>query len=303
MWQAAGWTVTVKPTNAPHHATQLAQEAAQAGHRLVLAAGGDGTLGEVASGLAGSQTIMAPLPVGTSNSFARELQMPLPNSLEKHKLLDASATLLAGKVQQMDMGWLEDESGHGRSWLLWTGTGVDGYLVDQIEPRPRWSKRLGRMGYFLQSAAAATHLPHLHATVEIDGRCYEGDYLLILISNCRLYAGGQLRLTPHAYLDDGLIELWLFQGQGLKDMLTYLWQTNRQQHHQHPNITHVNGRHITIHTSQPMPCQSDGDKAGHTPIHCHVKPGALRLLVPATAPPDLFRLAGVPLQEAINLTV
>jgi hypothetical protein len=46
-----------------------------------------------------------------------------------------------------------------------------------------------------------------------------------------------------------------------------------------------------------MPCQTDGDKSGDTPLHIQVRPRALNLLVPSTAPADLFSLPGVPLAE------
>lgn len=296
LWQAHGWQVRIQPTKAPGHATRLAQQAAAAGHQVVLAAGGDGTLGEVAGGLMRTTTAMAPLPVGTANSFARELLMPRPNLWEKHKLVEAAATLLQGAIQQMDMGYLEGEDGHGRSWLLWAGAGVDGYLVDKVEPRPRWSKRMGRLGYFLQSlAVAATPIPPMHAIVEVDGVVYEDDFVLVLISNCRLYAGGQIRLSPNACLDDGVAEVWLFRGQGLGNTLHYLLEARRGRHHLDPNVTQVNGRAITITSDPVMPGQTDGDKAGYTPFRCTVNPRALHLLVPATAPPGLFSLPGIPL--------
>ncbi|NJN55776.1 MAG: diacylglycerol kinase family lipid kinase [Anaerolineae bacterium] len=288
LWQAHGWQVTIQPTNAPGHATKLAQQATASGHQLVLAAGGDGTLGEVANGLAGSETIMAPLPMGTANSFARELLMPRPNRLDKNKLLQAAESLLAGKVQFMDMGWLEDETGHGRNWLLWAGTGIDGSLVDRIEPRPRWSKRLGRLGYYMQSLAAAPYLSHMKGIVEIDGVRYDDNFVLVLISNCRLYAGGQIMLSPDAQLDDGQVEVWLFHGEGLADTLQFLVEAKLERHHHHPNVTRVNGRAITIYATPPAPCQTDGDKAGYTPLHISVKSRALRLLAPNTTPPASF---------------
>ena len=65
---------------------------------LVLAAGGDGTLGEVVNGLAGRETIMGILPAGTANSFARELQMPIPGFLEM-QTCDMSSGIAAGRPQ------------------------------------------------------------------------------------------------------------------------------------------------------------------------------------------------------------
>lgn len=295
LWQARGWRVTIQPTQAPGHATELARQAAAAGCRVVIAAGGDGTLGEVANGLAETETVMAPLPVGTANSFARELNMPLPHLRGRHQVLKAANLLLNGRIQHMDLGYTTDGAGNGRYWLLWSGVGADGYLVEHIEPRPKWSKKLGRLGYMIQGIALSLNYPTTTAKIEIDGRFYEDHYLLVLASNCRLYAGGGITISPQARLDDGMFEVWLFQGKNIFKMFQYgaLMKAGRREF---PGMQMVNGRSIVIYTTPAMPCQTDGEPGGYTPIACTLKPGALRLLVPASAPDDLFLQAGIPLK-------
>ncbi len=291
-WRARGWRVSIRPTQAVGHAIELAAAAAASGHRLVMAAGGDGTLGEVANGLANTTAVMAPLPVGTANSFARELGLPRPGMVAKHRLLQAADALARGRVQQMDLGYTYHEGGDGRYWLLWAGTGADGFLVNEVEPRPRWSKRLGPVGYSLQALTVLPHLPEIEATVEIDGRPFHNQYTLIVVSNCRLYAGGLVSLSPDAYLDDGLFEVWLFRGSGFGKVAAHLWHSLRSEHLHRADMLLVHGRSITIHTTTPIPCQTDGDKAGVTPLFCEIKPRALYMLIPDTAPPNLFREPG-----------
>ncbi len=288
LWQRDGWVVTIQPTQAAGHATQLAQTAAQNGHRLVLAAGGDGTLGEVANGLVGTETVLAPLPMGTGNSFARELCLPCPTLQQPLRILEAAQTLKAGKVQQMDMGRLPN----GRHWLLWAGVGADSYVVEQIEPRPLWSKQLGRLGYAIQSLSVAPGFRPMQASVEIDGRLFEDEFILVIISNCRLYAGGQVILSPQARLDDGMWEVWLFRGKTVADVFHHLIQAMRGKHLYDRKTTMINGRFVTIHTTPTMPCQTDGDPTGRTPFTSELRPRALHLLVPPTAPPDLFSRPG-----------
>ena len=302
-WRSFGWQVVVRHTEAAGHATKLAQQAAQAGHDLVLAAGGDGTLGEVVNGLAYTQTIVAPLPVGTANSFARELQMPLPTPWQPNRLLAVSDALLAGRVQAMDLGFTHgpevetrpQANKNGRFWLLWTGVGADGFLVDEMEPRPKLYKKLGTVGYALQSLLIAPRYTGMEAVIEVDGRFHSGDFILVLLSNCRLYAGGRVVLSPRARLDDGQFEIWLFQGRTWRDALRHAYQAWQQNHHIAPDVVKLNGRYITIQTNTPAPCQTDGDRAGHTPFTCELKPRAVRLLVPRGAPTDLFREPGHPL--------
>lgn len=291
-WRARGWQITIRPTQAAGHATQLAKQAAAANHRVVIAAGGDGTLAEVANGLVDTQTAMAPLPMGTGNSFGRELHLPAPSLLDPYPLLQSAELLLNGRIQKMDVGVLPN----GRFWLLWAGVGADSYVVEKIEPRPKWSKRLGRIGYALQCMAAAPGFGAVHATAHIDGKTVDGKFVLAIICNCRLYAGGLIDLNPQAKLDDGLMELWLFRGQTVDKVFHHLFQAMRGQHIHDPDVIMERGRSFTIHTEPRMPYQTDGDRAGKIPLSCQVKPGALLLLVPPTTPDSLFSQPGQSLQ-------
>lgn len=310
-WNDIGWEVRVKPTKKARHATILAAEAAATGNDLVLAAGGDGTLGEVVNGLAETNTVMGILPAGTANSFARELKMPvpgalqvpIPKSLKRGKLQSAAAGLMTGRVQEMDLGYrvMSDEPDlPGRYWMLWASTGADGYLVHEVEPRPKWSKKLGWSSYVLQGISVLSNFSHVRARVEVDGHRLNDDYIMVLISNSRRYAGGVLTLSQEAYLDDGLFEIWLFGGRGLSSISRHGFRVLRGQHLQDPDTILLRGQQISIVTDPPMPVQMDGDPAVATPMECVMKPGALRLLVPDSAPSDLFQKVGLPLAEAIG---
>jgi YegS/Rv2252/BmrU family lipid kinase len=294
-WKSQGWTVYLQPTSHAGHAVELARTAAGAGHEMVLAAGGDGTLGEVANGLAGSDTIMAPLPMGTGNSFAKELRLPRRTPLNPDGLLEASQALAAGRVHQMDVGYFPRTQ---RYWLLWASVGIDSYLVEQIEPRSKLSKRLGPTGYFLQSLTIVPRFSTLRARVEVDDQCYEGDFLMVTVSNCRLYAGGELVLSPEARLDDGQFEIWLFRGKGTSAAVRYLVELALGRHLDDPNATMLKGRRVVVHTETPASFHCDGDPVGMTPLDCELRPGALRLLVPNTAPENLFGQPGQVLAPA-----
>ncbi len=305
LWRSHGWQVDIQPTQAAGHATVLAGAAAENGRYLVIAAGGDGTLGEVVNGLAESETILAPLPVGTANSFAKELQMPCPRPFRHHYLRDATEALLAGRVQQVDLGYSENgkdgaraEQGcRGRYWLLWLGLGTDGFLVEHIEPRPKWSKRLGAFGYLIQILGLLPRIPTIQMTLSIDGRQFSDEIVLALVSNCRRYAGGEVVISPNAVMDDGLFELALFHGRGAVCALRHLMKLKLGRHVGADNVTMVNGRSITIQSTTAIPTQMDGESGAHTPLTCVIKPKALRLLVPNTAPPNLFSQPGAKIRD------
>ncbi len=286
-WRVDGWSVTIHPTEGAGHATTLAREAAEAGHQLLLAMGGDGTLGEAANGLIGSKTALGVLPTGTANSFAVELGLPLPRRFNDNSLLKANNALRNGRIHKMDVGYLESRTEEGIHFLLWVGIGIDSMVVEHVEPRSKWLRRFGRSGYIAKGLLALPHITPFEAEIEIDGRFYNGRYMQILISNCRRYSGS-FNLSPRAALDDGKFQIWLFTKEQLPHLAEYLWRTRTSDLVDLENLTMINGRSITIHTAAPTLCQADGDQHGTTPLRCHLKPQALRILVPPSIPEGLF---------------
>ena len=280
---------TVLPTEGPGDATRLAAAAAADGCCLVFAAGGDGTLREVAAGLTHTETILAPLPAGTANSFAKELGLPRPGLLSGPPLERLDELLRQGTVQRMDVGW------NGKDiWLLWAGIGLDSYVVDRVEPRPRWSKNLGQAGYILQSLPWIPLFEGVPMTVDVDGTPINDTFMLVIISNCRRY-GAEVTLNPEATLDDGVFEVWLFRGDRLQDAVRYGTALLAGRHKEEPGVTILRARHVSVRSERPWPVHMDGDKAGDTPFWCTVRPGALRVLVPDIRARRPFSPSGEPL--------
>lgn len=287
-WRDQGWDVTIVATEHAGHATTLAAEAAARGTLLVLAAGGDGTLGEVAAGLQGSESVLGILPSGTANSFATELNLPRPGPWPRHSLLPAAQALAGGRVCRMDVGRAEP----GRPWLLWAGAGLDGFLVRVIEPRSKRIRRLGKAAYALKCIWHARDFPGMETEVEVDGRCYQGQFLIVSINNSRLYAGN-LRFNPGGRLDDGLFEVMMLHGRRYRDAWRHLFLVATGQHlREDAPLTLARGRHVTVRTTPAIPFHCDGDPIAETPFTVTVVPQALRLLIPESAPDGLFAAAG-----------
>jgi diacylglycerol kinase (ATP) len=116
--------VEVLNTEHPNHATELA---ALAGDRLVVAAGGDGTVNEVLNGLSPGATLGI-LPLGTANVLARELGLPLDAEAACRRILD-------GEVSRVDFGVATDESGTERRFACMAGIGFDAQVVGTVTPR------------------------------------------------------------------------------------------------------------------------------------------------------------------------
>ena len=122
--RAGGLTVEVLNTERPDHATELA---AATGDRLVIAAGGDGTVNEVLNGLSAGATLGI-LPLGTANVLARELGLPLEPE-------DACERILTGSTFRMDLGVATDEAGNERRFACMAGIGFDAEVVDEVGSR------------------------------------------------------------------------------------------------------------------------------------------------------------------------
>lgn len=295
-WRARAWDVTLRQTEYPAHATELAAAAARAGQHLVLAAGGDGTLHEVANGLLGTSTALAPLPAGTTNCLTRDLGLPVPSDGNAHWLLEASERLLAGSVQAMDVG----ECSNGRSFLLWAAVGVDSRIVESVEPRSRLLKRFGIAGYIAKATLPFLCYQGRHTRVSVDNETMEGDMLAVIVSNTRLYAGGLFNLSPHSVFDDGKLDIWILRGRFSPHMLLHSAFIMAKRHTNRPDIIHLAGRHVIIETATPQPFHLDGELNRSTPITCTVEPGFLRILAPQGAPAAIFEREGVGLGQYVE---
>ncbi|HHY56984.1 MAG TPA: diacylglycerol kinase family lipid kinase [Chloroflexi bacterium] len=295
-WQAREWEVSLRQTEYPVHATELAAAAARAGHQLVLVAGGDGTIHEVANGLLGSTTVLAPLPAGTTNCLTRDLGLPTPGNGNPSWLLEASERLLAGHVQAMDVG----ECSNGRSFLLWAAVGLDSRIVESVEPRSRLLKRFGIAGYVAKATLPFLTYQGRHTRVSVDSESVEGDMLAVIVSNTRLYAGGLFNLSPQSVFDDGKLDVWILRGRYSPRMLLHSAFIVAGRHTRRPDIIHLSGRHVIVETDRPQPFHLDGELNRSTPIACTVEPGRLRILAPQGAAADLFKQEGLGLAQYIK---
>lgn len=299
-WRSRGWEVNLQETGKPAHAMELARDAARSGHQLVLAAGGDGTVHEVANGLIGTETVLAILPAGTTNCFARDLGLPSPNGMNSDWLIEASERLMAGNVHAIDVGMCS----HGRTFILWAAMGIDGHIVESVEPRSRFFKRLGVVGYFVKAILPFLSYRGSWARVTVDGVSVEDEMLSVIINNARLYAGGLFNLNSGNMLDDGKFDVWMLRGRHSLQMLRHSLSIMAGLHTKDSEIVHLVGQHIVIETAQPQPFHLDSElvdgRKKRAPVVIQVASKLLHALVPVEAPADLFVHPGIPLSQFLR---
>ncbi len=279
-----GWQVSLAQTTSGEHLTQMASQAAESGADAFFVAGGDGSVNLALSGLAGTETALAVLPAGTSNVWAREQGLPGLTWTRWLALEESARQLAHGRVQRVDVGMCR-----GRPFLLWSGVGLDGFIVHRIEPRKPWEKHFSVLQY---AAAAAVHLPEwrgIHLQGEADGEAIDGRFIMAVVSNIRLYAGGLAELSPQAQLDDGVMDLWLFAGDSPLDAARHALDLWAGRHQHSDKARRKTCRRLRLHSEVCMYLQMDGE-----PVHVEhelsleVVPRSLRVLVPETMPASRF---------------
>lgn len=283
------WDIDWRETRWPGDATRLAYQAVEKGYDVVLVAGGDGTIGQVVTGLAGSKTALGILPVGTGNVVARDLGLPYPNTRRWDVLLPAVDVIISGNQRRVDVGVVYSPNAlrSPTHFLAWTGTGFDAHVTRAVEAHPQLKRRLAWGAFVILALRSLRYFHSARAVITIDGERIDDEILLVVASNIGLYAG-LFQIAPAARLDDGLLDVYCFHGTGIATMLHHALNIVLGRQQRHPRVSVRRARHITIHTDRPFPFQIDGDFGGYTPLTIEILPRALTLYLPAQVPRERF---------------
>lgn len=279
--------IEVVETNRRGHATHLAQDAARRGVDVVVGFGGDGTLNEVATGIAGTDTVLGVLPGGSTNVFARTLGMPNDPVRAAALLADG---IDAGDFEPIGLGRV-----NGRFFCFHAGIGFDAAVVEAVERRASLKRWLGHPLFI--SAALTTWLrygrrePHfqVHTGTGAETVTVDSYFTIVLNTNPYTYLGNRpLDLSPAASLDRGLVAvsfrtmtaravvggvLAALRGGGVPESAAIDEQVDLRQ---------LVIDNAGIDGAGPFPYQLDGDHLGDTTrLEFDHVPAAVRLAVPA----------------------
>lgn len=287
--QAAGWLIKPAQTEGPDHAGQLARQACAEGYDVVLVAGGDGTINQVADGLMAAARAGMPLaalgllPAGTANVLARDLGLPVPGRGLSATLPAAARLLLQSSAQWIDAGRATSAAGE-RTFVCWAGVGIDAAITAHVMANPEAKRRFGAL-YF--AGAAVTHVPQIQNapsyTIQVDGHVWRGQGILAVANNIQHYAV-VIDMAPMASLNDGLLDVVFFRSAGLRNGLGVLSKLALGRHIGDPDVEYALARRAVIDADTPQPVHVDAEPFGVTPLTVEVVPHALRLLVPPSKP-------------------
>lgn len=266
-----GHAITPRPTGGPGDATQIAARCVSGGADLILAAGGDGTINEVANGMIGSKVPLGILPAGTANVLATETRLGSDP-------VGVASSFGALEPVRIAVGLLRAAAGAPpRHFLLMAGAGLDANIVAHLNPRVK--RVLGKGAYWLAGwQSAFRRLEELD--VECDGRRVRCSFALA--SRVRNY-GGDLEIARGASLLHEHFELVLFEGANPLRFVKYFTGVLLGKAAGMRGVHVLKARCLMLQPAgrKSVHIQIDGEDAGTLPARVETAPDALTLLLPA----------------------
>ena len=261
---AAGDTpFEIRETAGPGDAVLLAREAAYGGAEAVIAVGGDGTINEVANGLAGTPTRLLVVPRGTGNAFAAEVG--LPKSVE-----GCLALLSTGKTITVRLA----KAGE-RHFLLLASAGFDAEVVARMDAR---GKNYFGIGAYL--AAGAVHLfreqPSLWVELPGEERL---EAQAVVVCRGRKYGGGVI-MAPSGHLEGGTLQVVILRRLGRFPILRFAWNVLRGKHTGSRDVLLREASSVFVRSRIPSAAQVDGDYLGPLPVRFEMTESLVRIVVP-----------------------
>ena len=272
----AGHSVEVRVTWEFGDAARYAAEALNEQVDVIVAAGGDGTVNEVVSGMmttdSPESSALAIIPLGTANDFATGCGIPIGDPLAALQLA------ASGAAAPIDIGQANDR------YFVNLASGGFGAEVTTQTP-PNLKKALGGTAYVVTGIATAAKMtPHQCTLTLPSGESRKGAVFVLAIGNGRQAGGGQ-QLAPHALLNDGKLDLMVVHDVDLRSFgnLINEWVALGDESNQ--NISYAQLESFRIECEQPMQVNLDGEPVRESVYEFRAVPRAIRLVLPETGAP------------------
>jgi len=243
----------------------------------VVAVGGDGTLNEVVNGIAGRETELATIPLGTGMDFVRTYGIPTGFDDAVHVARD-------GRPRTIDAGLVRYRTwsgGDAERWFANVGSvGMSGAVAQRANGM---SKALGgRATFFYALTRVFLEWENTEVTVQLDDTERRGRMHDVIVAN-GIWHGGGMMLAPGARPDDGLFDVVLIGDIGKVDFLTTAPKIYKGRHVHHPKVEVLRSARVAVDAQEHLPIEVEGEQVGTTPAAFEIMPGALRVRVPTSS--------------------
>ncbi|WP_226035422.1 diacylglycerol kinase [Aquibacillus saliphilus] len=251
-FEEAGYETSAHATTGVGDATKAARIAIEREFDVVVAAGGDGTINEVINGIAeqANRPKVGIIPVGTTNDFARALE--IPRNIQK-----AVDVILENRTKALDIGRVNDQ--------YFMNIAGGGKLTELTYDVPSKLKTMiGQLAYYLKGIEMLPSLRPTKVTIEYDGKIFEDEILLFLVSNTNS-VGGFEKLAPSALMDDGLFDLLILRKTNLAEFVRIATLALRGAHLEDSHIFYAKANRIKVKSEEKMQLNVDGEFGGLLP--------------------------------------
>jgi diacylglycerol kinase family enzyme len=271
--------VEVHEASEPAAIRAAAEASVRDGAGLVVIAGGDGTVRDASSALAGTGVPVGLLPCGTGNLYAAAVEVP-------RDLRSAVAALRTGAPRPFDVGAVRLESPTGEviadtSFVVACGTGLDARLIEATSREAK--RKYGVAAYFLSASRLLGHLAPVPTRIEIDDQVTELESVVVLIANCGEAIPGQLRPRLPIRADDGVFHVFILPRggivSGIRGALELMLAEATGTSSSGAGIR-LAGTRVRVEVTPAGPTQIDGDSYGPAALEATLRPGGLQVIRP-----------------------
>jgi diacylglycerol kinase (ATP) len=271
-WAERRPRVRVRETSAAGDGRRWARDAAREGVDLVVAAGGDGTVHEVADGLMeveGSGPALGVVPLGTGNDLVRSLAVP-QDVEEALELLDR------GRRRPMDVVRLEGVGGEPRFFLNALNGGFSGDVHDALGPELK--ERWGPLSYLRSGLETWGERAPYELELEVDGEVSRHEALNLVVANGG-YAGHGIPVAPGADPFDGHLDVLVILDAPALELSGLAARMLTGEPVEHDLLVRWRARSVRIQAARPLPVSVDGEPDELSDASMEVRPGALPVVV------------------------
>jgi diacylglycerol kinase (ATP) len=262
-----GIEAEIVETASAGEAQRVAADAVRTRFGTVVAAGGDGTIGTVATELLGSETALGVLPGGSIMNIARMLGIP-------RDLSAAAAILACGLVRRIDVG-----EARGRPFFEAGSVGMNAAMFREAQ---RFEK--GDRTSVARTIWVAIRYRPARMEVELDDRVVRTRALAVVVANGP-YTGAGMTVAPRARIDDGRFDVTIFEHFSKWELIRHLASIAFGRRRYVPHLSTYRSTFARVSSIHPLPARADSHDLGTTPVEFRVVPAALPVIVPPDGPP------------------
>jgi diacylglycerol kinase (ATP) len=257
-----GFQLSVQFTNRMGEVQSETRKAVEQGFEAVIVAGGDGTTNEAINGIVPRDVPLGILPFGGSNVIGREISLPM------HPVR-AAAVIARRRTRKIDLGFTQ-----GRFFSMMASCGFDAYAISRTSPKVK--RIINRYAYVWAGIKDFIGYRPTEINVILDDGKVRETGTFVAVTNCHFY-GGWHEMTPFAKVDDGFLDVMIYQGKSQLGLARFAVSMVYKQHLRMKKVRYYRSRKVEMLSDKYTCIQVDGDPSGELPATVEIAPDAMRV--------------------------